>query len=293
MTTPANSLRTLAEGKAEGVTKSTVFRVDPDLVQFEEGFNLRDGKSTEVKEHIEHLYLSMKEGAFIPPIDVTVETGTIICRDGYCRTQAGQKLKLEMPDFTLEARQLRGNEVDAVLHMLGTGSGGLHLTPLEQGKGYLRLVKMGLTIPCIAKKLGVSRVTIDKGVALGEAPVKVQEMVQSGKVSSTTALDAVKAGPEGISALEDAIKSHEDTQPTTKKGKVKKVTAKTLRGTKADKKANPKKEKAPDTSTGGSITVTLQREVALEVVAFIGILCDPAEDPRVVEFKTILETALL
>jgi len=293
MTTPAaTSLRTLAEAKAEGVTKQTIFKVDPDLVQFEEGFNLRDEKSPEVKEHIDRLYAAMKEGAFIPPIDVTVETGTIICRDGYCRTTAGQRLKKELPEFTLEARQLRGNEVDTVLHMLGTGSGGLHLTPLEQGKGYLRLTQMGLSVQQIAAKLGVSRVTIDKGLTLAEAPVRIQKMVASGAVSSTTAIDAIKQGPEGVAALEAAVKAHGEVKPTTKKGKAKKVTTKTLRGTKADKKANPKKGKP---STPDGVTITVNRAAAEATVSFIDLVCDnkSEEDLRVHEVKSALEAALI
>lgn len=290
MTTPANSLRQLAEGKDAPVTKMTIFRVKPSLVQFEEGFNLRNEKSPEVKEHIEQLYLAMKEGAFIPPIDVSVETGTIICRDGYCRTMAGQRLEEEMPEFTMEARQLRGNEVDAVIHMLGTGSGGLHLTPLEQGKGYLRLVKMGLPIPQIAAKLGVSRVTIDKGLLLAEAPVRVQKMVQSGKVSSTTAIDALKQGTEGVAALEKAVNEHEVAKPTTKKGKKKKVTNKTLRGTAADKKA---KKKVAENISEDFVTVTLCREAAKEALSFFEMLLDPDKDPLVNDVRNAIDAALI
>jgi predicted transcriptional regulator len=291
MATPVNSLRTLCEGKAEGITKTTTFRVDPDLIQFEEGFNLRS-KNKELEEHVERLYLAMKEGAFIPPIDVTVETGTIICRDGHCRTRAGQRLKLEVPEFTLEARQLRGNETDAVLHMLGSGTGGMPLTPLEQGKGYLRLLKMGLFVEEIAKKLGVSRVTVDKGVTLAEAPVKIQNMVASGAVSSTVAIDAIKQGKEGMAALEEAVTKHQEVPTKTKKGKVKKVTAKTLRGTKADKKSNVKKEVVAATPAD-SVTVTLKRDAAVELVEFISTLCNPVTDPKVEEAKVAIETTLL
>ncbi len=36
------SLKQLAEGKAEGIQKATYFKVDPDVVEFEPGFNLRE-----------------------------------------------------------------------------------------------------------------------------------------------------------------------------------------------------------------------------------------------------------
>jgi hypothetical protein len=237
----------------------------------------------------------MKEGAFIPPIDVTVETGTIICRDGYCRTTAGQRLKLELPEFTLEARQLRGNEQDALLHMLGTGTGGLPLTPLEAGKGYLLLSKLGLTIPQIATKQGVSRVTIDKGMKLAEAPVKVQKLIASGKVSSTAAIDAIDGGKEGIDALMAAAEEQDAKPAKTKKGMPKKVTAKTLRGTKADKKTRQTRKSKPSSTTNDSITVTVSRRAAEVTVTYIDMICDKAteDDLLVHEVKTALETALL
>jgi predicted transcriptional regulator len=176
--------------------------------------------------------------------------------------------------------------------MLGSGTGGMPLTPLEQGKGYLRLLKMGLFVEEIAKKLGVSRVTVDKGVTLAEAPVKIQNMVASGAVSSTVAIDAIKQGKEGMAALEEAVTKHQEVPTKTKKGKVKKVTAKTLRGTKADKKSNVKKEVVAATPAD-SVTVTLKRDVAVELVEFISTLCNPVTDPKVEEAKVAIETTLL
>jgi len=246
----APSLKALAENKSsEGVTKSIEYRVDPDLIQFEPGFNLRE-EGPELDAHIERLYLAMKAGAFIPPIDISMVDGVIIARDGHCRTRAARKLKLEMPEFTLEARQLRGNEADAVLHMLGTGSGSKPLSPLEQGKGYLRLVNMGLKPAEIATKLGVSRVTIDNGLTLAEAPVELQQMVAKNEVSSTVARKAVKQGKDAVEAVKTAVKAQreEPVEPAAKgkaKPAKKKVTAKTLRGTAAAKKSTE-----PDVRTG-------------------------------------------
>jgi ParB family transcriptional regulator, chromosome partitioning protein len=295
MTIPASSLRLLAESAdAPGVTKMTTFRVDPDLVQFEEGFNLRDDNK-ELEAHIEHLYEAMKQGAFIPPIDVVVETGTIICRDGYCRTTAGQRLKKEVPEFTLEARQLRGNDTDAILHMLGMGGGGLPLTPLQQGRGYLRLIKMGLKVTDIAAKLGISRVTVDKGIILAEAPAKVQKMISTGKISSTAALEAIQNGKEGIEALEKAVAEQTAAPRATKEGKTKKVTKKTLRGTAAEKKPAKRASRKgkPGAPTTDDITVTMSRESAREAVSFFEMILDPDKDPLVHQVRGAIETALL
>lgn len=255
----APSLKALAEGKTEGITKATTFRVDPRLIKFEDGFNLRS-EGDELDLHINRLYLAVKAGAFIPPIDVSVVNGEIIARDGHCRTKAAVRIREEMPEYTLECRQLRGNDSDAVLHMLGTGSGSKPLTPLEQGRGFLRLINMGLKATEIAAKLGLTRVTIDNGLALAEAPQEVQKMITDGEVSSTVAREALKAGPDAVTALKDAVvtqraKAATPAKKGAKKVAKKKVTAKALKGTAADKTKTkkPKKGSSDDVMDGPSL----------------------------------------
>lgn len=299
------SLKVLAESKTPGVTKATTFRVDPDLVIFEEGFNLRLGNK-DLDADDERLFQAMKAGAFIPPIDVAIVEGIIICRDGHRRTKAAIRLKAEdLPEYTLEARQLRGNENDAVLHMLGTGNGGRPLSPLEQGLGYLRLINMGMQIPDIALKLGVSRVTIDKGLVLAEAPKELQNMVQRGEVSSTTAINAIKEGKEGVTALKEAVKSQREQPAISKKGKTKKVTARTLKGTGADKstrkskKAAEEKVETPQNHTTvfeytdtSNVSITTSAESAAAVLKLINDFAS-SSCTLLNEFKAAIEMALL
>lgn len=307
----ATSLRSLAESKTDGITKSTTFRVDPDKIKFERGFNLRE-QNDELDLHIDRLAAAMEAGAFIPPVDVQIsDKGEIIARDGHCRTKAAQKVKKKNPDYTLECRQLRGNEVDAVLHMLGTGSGQKALTPLEQGRGYLRLIKMGLEAPTIAAKLGVSRVTVDNGLTLAEAPVEVQQLISSGAVSSTTAREAIKQGPEGVAALKKAAADAETAPQATgkggKKSTKKKVTAKKLRGTAADKTTKKKgKGKSGKKAAKGAapaaaetpalaedeIMVKVKKPSAQLAVDFLKANA-PDTDPALNEFIATLEMVLL
>lgn len=303
MTAKANtptSLRALAEGNAPGINKQTSFRIDPNKIEFEDGFNLRQpGKDLDA--HVERLYLAMKAGAFIPPVDVTIIDGKVIARDGHCRTMAARRLRKEEKEYTLECRQLRGNEADAVLHMLGSGTGGKPLTPLEAGIGYLRLIKYGMTEQQIAAKLGISRVTVSNGLVLAEAPVDVQKLILSGEVSSTTARDAIKAGKDGIAALKSTVNKNQSTPAKTKTGKKKKVTPKQLRGTPAEKK--PKKRKAktsaeptpppavPGVSDAENIVVTIPRDVATGAVTRIREAA--INNPDLKQLASILETALL
>lgn len=189
MTTPV-SLKQLAEGKAEGVQKATYFKISPDVIEFEDGFNLRE-EGAELDEHLERMYVAMKAGAYFPPIDVSVIDGRIIARDGHCRTRTAKRLKKEGVDIMLEARQFRGNEAECVFHMISS-SQGKPLTPLESGRGYLRLIRYGLEIPAICARTGVSRTTVENGLILAEAPVAIQQMIVKGEVSAHVAIDMIR-----------------------------------------------------------------------------------------------------
>jgi len=300
------SLRSLArDGELPGLTRAETFRIDPKLVILEKGFNLRtEGEDLDL--HIDRLYHAMKAGAFIPPVDVQVINGRVIARDGHCRQRAAVRLRKEMPDYTLECRQLRGDATDAVLHMLGTGSGSKPLSPLEQGRGFLRLVKMGLTSPQIAEKLGISRVTVDNGLTLAEAPLEVQEAIAKGEVSSTAAREALKGGVEGVTALLAAVEVERakpaapapvEGKPAAKKKAEaapakKKVTAKTLKGTAADKTTRKaKKAKAAPVEDETRISFVANREDATEALKFLKDFM--GEDARLNAFAASLELALM
>jgi len=234
---PINSLKALAEGKTDGFQKAAYFKVRPDKVEFEQGFNLRE-EGAELTEHIERLYHAMKAGAYIPPIDVSVIDGRVLVRDGHCRTRAALRLLGEGVEYLLEARQLRGNDADAVFHMLGSGQG-KHFTPLEQGRGFLRLTNMGHTVAEIAARTGMHRSTVENGLALAEAPVAVQKMIAEGKVASHTALKAVRQ--EGAAKATEKLAA--GVKAAEKVGK-KKATAKHIDGPKERGQTLPPKETA-------------------------------------------------
>lgn len=199
------SLKAMAEGGQAGVQKLAHFKVDPRLVEFEEGFNLRQ-EGPELDAHLEAMYVAMKAGAQFPPIDVSVVDGRIIARDGHCRTRTAKRLIEEGIDYKLEARQFRGNDADCVFHMLGTGNGSKGYTPLESGLGYLRLLRYGHDEAAIAARLGVSRTTIDNGLILAEAPAEIQQMISSGKVAAHVAIDMIrKHGSKATEKLREAI----------------------------------------------------------------------------------------
>lgn len=198
------SLKQLAEGKAEGVQKATYFKVDPDVVEFEPGFNLRE-EGPDLDVHLEAMYVAMKAGAYFPPIDVSVVDGRIIARDGHCRTRTAKRIKAEGVSIMLEARQFRGNEAECVFHMISSAQG-KPLTPLESGRGFFRLIRYGLDVQAICSRTGVSRTTVENGLILAEAPLAIQQMIVKGEVAAHVAVDMIrKHGSKAVDVLREVL----------------------------------------------------------------------------------------
>lgn len=178
MTTPV-SLKQLAEGKADGVQKATYFKISPDVIEFEDGFNLRE-EGAELDEHLERMYRCHESRRVLPSRRRECHRRTNHCPCGHCRTRTAKRLKKEGVDIMLEARQFRGNEAECVFHMISS-SQGKPLTPLESGRGYLRLIRYGLEVPAIcartvirkhgSKATEVLRETLDKAKAGGNSKV--------------------------------------------------------------------------------------------------------------------------
>lgn len=199
------SLKAMAESKVDGISKTTYFQVDPELVEFEPGWNDRD-EGPELDAHIAQLEAAMEAGAKMPAIDVQVIDGRVIARDGHCRTRAARNLKARGINYMLDARQLRGNDVDMRFHKLGTGGGSKPLTLLEKGREYLRLLNMGETVVSIATRIGVSRTTVENGLKVAELPAETQAMVKAGTVAPSAALKATKEhGKDAPVKLAEAI----------------------------------------------------------------------------------------
>lgn len=228
MSKPFPSLKAMAEEKVDGIAKMTIFTVDPDVVEFEEGFNLRE-EGPELDAHLEALYQAMKAGANVPPIDVSVVDGRVIARDGHCRTRTARRLKVEGVPYLLQARQFRGNDAECVFHMISSAQG-KSLTPLEAGRGFLRLLRYNLTVADICRRTGLNRTTVDNGIILAEAPAAVQKMIGSGQVSAQVALDILKKhGTKAEEVLRGIVEKVQGTG-------VKKVTKKHVSGPRVPQK---------------------------------------------------------
>ncbi len=216
----AVSLKVLAERKIEGIQKTTQFKVNPKLLEFEEGFNARPIS----REHVESLKASFKAGGTFPPIEVWVNDGRVIVVQGHHRTIAACELIDEGFDIVgIDASQFRGSDAERVLRGI-TGAQSLPLTPLQMGVQYRKLVAFGWDIKKISAGIGKTPSHVGEMIKLAESNSDVQRMVESNEVAAHTAVKAIRQHGEKAGA----VLAGELTKAKAS-GKTK-VTAKTMRG---------------------------------------------------------------
>lgn len=186
------SLKMMAEGKVDGVNKVTHYKIDPSIIEIEEGFNVRFMTPAR-REYIDSLKVAMRAGAKFPPLDVRVEDGRILLVDGHNRLIAILELIAEGDEILFaEVRQFSGNDAERVAHMVGTGRQGLKLSMLEAGHGYRRLQNWGWPNKRIANHCGCSDTHVEHCVMLAEADTEIQQMIVREEVSSDVVIEVLR-----------------------------------------------------------------------------------------------------
>lgn len=198
------SLKQMAEAHVEGVQKATFFKIDPRVLEVDPEFNVRL-PCDDLEAYIASLKHAFRLGAIFPAIDVRTEGDRIIIVDGHCRTRAYKELIAEGEDIKrVDAREVKESDIDRILHMLGTAEGRA-LSTLEQGIGYLRLVKFGWSNAEIASNRSKSISHVEQALTLATANADVHALIASGAVSGRTAIAAIKKHGEGAGAFLQAL----------------------------------------------------------------------------------------
>lgn len=170
----------------------------------EPGFNLRrEGEDLEAS--IDALAAHILDGGMVPPLEVRPRVGGgVFVVDGHRRRRAYLKVADQLRDadgkLWLPVVQFTGNDADRVARII-TSAEGRALSQLEVAEGYKRLTAYGLTPEQIAKKVGKTRQHVDQLLILANANSDVQQLVQAGTVSATTAIDTVRKHGEEAGAV--------------------------------------------------------------------------------------------
>lgn len=223
------SLKTMAEGKVEGVQKTTQFQLDPRIIEIEDGFNARPLDP----EHVASIKLAYSSGATLPALFVRVDAGRVVLVDGHHRLAAVMELIAEGVEvLRIDCMQFRGNDAERITLMLTTAQG-KPLTPLEQGIQYKKLTGFGWSVKEIFGKVGKSEQHVSDMIELANSNSDVQNMVKSNKVAAHVALSLVK---KHGSAAGEVLAGHLEVAAAAGK---KKVTNKTIQKSVAQQAGRP------------------------------------------------------
>jgi ParB-like chromosome segregation protein Spo0J len=202
----------------------------------EPGFNLRT-EGEDLEESINALAEFIFGGGQLPALEVRPRAdGGMWVVDGHRRRraylkldQAGRLPRTPSKDdpTRLEAWipivPFEGNDAERVARVI-TSQEGKKLSPLELADGYKRLTAFGWSPDQIAKKVGKTRQHVEHVMTLGNANTDVQQLVASGQVSATTAVQVVRLhGEEAGKVLGGELQKAKATGKS-------KVTAGSMRG---------------------------------------------------------------
>ena len=214
----ATSFKALAANSAEtNVKKTDLYRIPPDKLQEEEGFNARDYDDPEVIAQIESFADAYSNGRYVPPLIVRIDSGTggIFVVEGHLRRK-GANLAIERgaPIQHLDCTPFRGNDTDRVTVML-TSAQGLPLKPLGVAESYLRLTRMGLSVADISKRLCRTVTHVENMLTLATSNSDVHTMVRKGEVAATppSRRSASTAKKRGISLLASCRRQRPAAKP--------------------------------------------------------------------------------
>ncbi len=215
-TTAAPSFKQLIKDGTAKRADSMRFRIED--IHVEPGFNLRrqdavdsDGKT--FQDHIDDLARHIAAGGMVPPLEVRPRAdGGVFVVDGHRRRMAylraeemGASIRDANNELWLPVVAFVGNDADRIARVI-TSAEGRGLSLLEVAEGYKRLIALKWTPQQIADKVGKTRQHVDQALILANANSDVQAMVNTGGVSATSAIAAVrKHGDDAGGVLGDAV----------------------------------------------------------------------------------------
>ena len=211
--------------RLQDIAKRTdAYQIDPRKIEIDPSYNVRiDGP--ELREANEQLKASIKVNGLGTPLRVRMDGDRVILVQGHRRLSQVMALINEGHDIqTVQALpELRGtSEQDRTLDLI-TSNSGHPLTMLEKAEVFKRLLSFGWDEARIAEKAGITTKQVGNVLTLGAAPEAVKELVSSGQVSATTAIQTVKkeGNSKAATTLTDAAASGKKVTA----GSLKKATA--------------------------------------------------------------------
>lgn len=218
--TPSNELGQKIADRAAGRTggikqlsegRSDIFKVNPYLIEVEDGFNVRNFESEELVNHIDSLAQSIAQIGVQRALTVRVRDGRLVLKDGECRLRATiraiEVYGAEIATVPVRPSERYESDADAVLGIL-VENAGLPLDLLAKSNVVKRLKAFGWSDNEIADKAGMSKSFVYRLLELAGLGDDIKMMVRNGTVSASLALDTARENgfdtAKTIQAIEEA-----------------------------------------------------------------------------------------
>lgn len=217
------------------ISRSDSFVVDPRVLKVDPGYNVRDLKTPENREHIDGLKESIAANSVRTPLEVRLQGEDIFVVSGHCRLIAVMELIAEGHDEIKGVPCVREskntNDAERTLN-LAISNSGKPLTTLEVAEVVRRLEGFGWTPEEIQKRMRwKSKATVTQHEEIAALPEGTKQLIKSGEISPTLARNIAKGvDPE---VAEKLIRDNLEENKRIKGARAK-VTAKTI---KRDQKA--------------------------------------------------------
>ncbi|MEI9534906.1 MULTISPECIES: ParB/RepB/Spo0J family partition protein [Morganellaceae] len=174
------------------VGRNNVYAVSVSWLYVEEGLNLRE-VDVERAEMFKNAYLNHPSSVPAIRVKVVVVDGVTRLKiiDGHHRYTGLMAAIAEGAVFEkLIIEEFEGGKDEEVFNMIESANT-KHLKMIERAEGFRRLVEWGHEIDVIARRLGLSSVTIRRSLILAKAEERVKKLVREDKVSGDVAIDVL------------------------------------------------------------------------------------------------------
>lgn len=189
-------------GASRGVD---VYKVDPNKLRIWEGFNPRFD-TPEYLEHIASIEASIEQDGYYQDqplagfVSKEDDQDVIVIINGHTRARAVQNLIAR--GHTIETVPVIikpvGTDMEALTIALKKSNDGKPLSPIGLAIVVKRLMALGNDEVTTAKKLGITRVYVSDLLLLAQADAQVRDLVITGKITATLAIQELKANPETV-----------------------------------------------------------------------------------------------
>lgn len=214
-TKPALNFREF-ERQNEDVKKAEHLKLPLGRITVKKGFNPRNLDKPATQEKIAGIQAAYEKGEFVPMpiVRMAMDGKSAEIVDGECRFTAAKRA-----DVAMRKRGEAGIEFFEVIRFTGTeiqarntafkANQGEQLTPMEQADHVIWYRDQGLTREKIAEELGKGLSWIDRLIAFGKLPKKVQDLVRDDKLNADEAVKFFKKFPNGDDAYNEIMKKLE------------------------------------------------------------------------------------